>query len=875
MSLSAGDKLGPYEIVAPIGAGGMGEVYKARDTRLDRMVAVKVSNEQFSERFEREARAVAALNHSNICTLHDVGPNYLVMEYIEGTPLKGPLPVDQALKNAAQICDALDTAHKKGITHRDLKPANILVTKAGVKLLDFGLAKMGPVIQAGDGTMTMALTGKGEILGTFQYMSPEQVTGQDADPRSDIFSFGLVLYEMLTGKRAFEGSSPASVIAAIMERPAPSIADVAPPALDRLLQRCLAKDPDDRWQSARDLKAELEWIASASGEAIASSAPSQSRLGRLTGIAAGVLAVAVVALGFVAYRATRPAPLKPLVRLDVDLGPGVGLSSLAGADTILSPDGTRLVYVSQGRLFTRRLDQPKATELAGTDGAFAPFFSPDGQWVAFFTAGKLEKISVEGASPVPLCDITGYGRGGSWGEDGNIIASLFDTRGLSMIPSAGGAPTPVTELAHEEATHRWPQVLPGGKAVLFTSHTAISGFDEANIDVMILADHHRKTLQRGGTFGRYLPASNGNGYLVYINKGTLFAVPFDPGKLEVRGAPSPVLEEVAYNPTGGAAQFDFSRNGTLVYRSGKAAQGNLVTVQWLDASGQTQPLLAKPGVYGRPRVSPDGQRLALDDGSDIWVYEARRDTMTRLTFGGGRNIAPVWSRDGRYIAFNGPGGIFWVRPDGAAKPQLLVADKNEAVPFSFAPDGRRLAYNDLTTNTAYDLATVTIESDVAGLRAGKPETFLKTSADERHPAFSSDGRWLAYTSNESGKYEVYVRAFPDKGGKWQISNAGGAYPVWSSNGRELFFRTEDNRIMLVTYAAKTDSFVSDKPRVWSDIRLANFGAIGMSNYDVAPDGKRIVALMPVDTPEAQQTQSHVIFLENFSDELQRKVPTSK
>src|SRR5579863_6186602 len=308
MSLSAGDKLGPYEIVAPIGSGGMGDVYKARDTRLDRMVAIKVSAAQFSERFEREARAVAALNHSNICTLHDVGPNYLVMEYIEGTPLKGPLPVDQTLKYAAQICDALDAAHKNGITHRDLKPANILVTKAGVKLLDFGLAKIatpGQAIQAGEGTMTMALTAKGEILGTFRYMSPEQVTGQDAGPRSDIFSFGLVLYEMLTGKRAFEGSSPASVIAAIMERPAPSIADVAPPALDRVLQKCLAKDPDNRWQSARDLKDELEWIASSSGEAI--TAPiAVKRRSILLWVAAAALAIIAGGASWVAYRATRP-----------------------------------------------------------------------------------------------------------------------------------------------------------------------------------------------------------------------------------------------------------------------------------------------------------------------------------------------------------------------------------------------------------------------------------------------------------------------------------------------------------------------------------------------------------------------------------------
>ncbi len=313
----------------------------------------------------------------------------------------------------------------------------------------------------------------------------------------------------------------------------------------------------------------------------------------------------------------------------------------------------------------------------------------------------------------------------------------------------------------------------------------------------------------------------------------------------------------------------------MVYRSGGAAQGNLVTVQWLDAAGKTQPLLAKPSVYQRPRVSPDGQRLVLDDVSDIWVYEARRDTMTRLTFGGGSNFGPVWSPDGRYIVFDGPGGIWWVRSDGASKPQPLIQSKNVLVPFSFTPDGKRLAYHEENPVTSYDIWTVTIESDGAGVRAGKPEVFLQTPADERHPAFSPDGRWLAYTSNESGTYQVYVRAFPDKGGKWQISNAGGVYPEWSSNGHELFFRTDDNRIMVATYAAKADSFVPDKPRVWSDKQLANFGPVGTSTYDLAPDGKRIAALMPVETAEAQKAQNQVIFLENFFDEVRRKVPVGK
>src|SRR5271170_5940693 len=392
MPLSAGDKLGPYEIIAPIGAGGMGEVYKARDTRLDRMVAVKVSNEQFSERFEREARAVAALNHSNICTLHDVGPNYLVMEYVEGAVLKGPLPIDQALKYAAQICDALDAAHKKNITHRDLKPANILVTKSGVKLLDFGLAKVGTPLDAGEGTKTLALTGKGEILGTFQYMSPEQINGQEAGPESDIFSFGLVLYEMLTGKRAFDGSTPASVIAAILVRPAPSVADVAPPALDRVLKRWLEKDPEKRWQSARDLKAEIDCIGKEPEPGKNAPLPS-----RFSWVAWGVAAFLLVLAAWGWYRATRPVEEPRVLKMSV-LPPEK--SALLGDIPAVSPDGQRvaLVVSLEGKtsLWVRDLGSLEARALPGTEGASLPFWSPDSHILGFFANGKLRKTDVAG-----------------------------------------------------------------------------------------------------------------------------------------------------------------------------------------------------------------------------------------------------------------------------------------------------------------------------------------------------------------------------------------------------------------------------------------------------------------------------------------------
>ncbi len=382
---------------------------------------------------------------------------------------------------------------------------------------------------------------------------------------------------------------------------------------------------------------------------------------------------------------------------------------------------------------------------------------------------------------------------------------------------------------------------------------------------MSLADHRRKTLQRGGTFGRYLSS----GHLIYVNRGTLFAVPFDVDRLEVRGTPAPVLDQIGYNAVTGSAQLDFSQTGTLVYRRGGGG-GGLVTVQWLDAAGKTQPLLAKPDAYTHPSLSLDGNKLAIAT-ADIWVYEWQRDTITRLTFGSAAPSNPLWSPDGRYILYQAPGGMYWTRSDGAGKPQPLTQSKNRQVPWSFTADGKRLAFMEVNPETGYDLWTVPLESDTAGLRAGKPEPYLQTPFDERHDSFSPDGRWMAYTSNESGGYQVDVRAFPDKGGKWQISNSGGMYPVWSRNGRELYFRTEDNQIMVAAYTVKGDSFVADKPRVWSEKRIASLGFT--ATYDIAPDGKRIVALMPASTPEDQKAESHVFFLENFFDEVRRRTAT--
>ena len=875
--LAAGTKLGPYEILSPLGAGGMGEVYKARDTRLDRIVAVKVSKEHFSERFETEAHAVAALNHSHICTLHDVGPNYLVMEYIDGTPLKGPLPQAQALKYGAQICNALDAAHKKGITHRDLKPANILVTKTGIKLLDFGLAKTAKTVETSDdATLTRALTGKNEIVGTLYYMSPEQLqaqaTGHEIDGRSDIFSFGLVLYEMITGKRAFDGNSPATVIAAIMERPAPSIGDVAPPSLDRVLKRCLEKDPENRWQCASDLKAELEWIAQGAADPIKTSSFPASRQ-PLLWIAFGALALIAAIASWLAHRATRPTELKPLVRLDVDLGRDVYLNALGGSDIILSSDGTRIAYLSQSHLFTRKLDQSAAAELAITPGATSPFFSPDGQWIGFVAGGKLRKISVEGGAEIVLCDAASSYTGADWGDDGNIIASLRVSGGLSQVPSTGGTPTPVTDLQGEERTHRWPQVLPGGKAVLFTAENSTIGFDDANVEVVTLADHRRKTLQRGGTYGRYLVAPGGKGYLIYVNRGTLFAVPFDPEKLETSDSPRPVLQQVSYSAMFGSAKLSFSRTGTLVYRS-RDIDASRVVIQWVDAEGKTEPLLDKPGLFVNPHFSPDGDRLAVandDAKSGVWIYDIRRDTLSPLT--GERNgTHPVWTPDGRYIVYQAPNGISFARSDGGSRPQPLTESKEFQYPASFTPDGKTLAFYQ-SGPEGFELWTVPVEREGDTPKAGKPELFQRTNFGNRGASFSADGRWLAYSSNESGSSQVYVRAFPGTGGHWQISNNGGTAPIFSRNSKELFFfDIPDDRIMVASYSAKGDSFVGEKPRVWSShsVALTLSGAVG-AQYDIAPNGKRI-AVATYAGSSTQQDTGHVIFLENFVDELQRKVP---
>lgn len=560
-----------------------------------------------------------------------------------------------------------------------------------------------------------------------------------------------------------------------------------------------------------------------------------------------------------------PKTVAPLMQFDIQLTPSGFVGSEVGSDIALSPDGTSLAFESYSadgspHLNVRRLDQSKVTELQGTAGARGPFFSTDGQWIGFWAGGKLKKTPVGGGSPIILCDASDL-LGGSWGEDGNIIAVLDSTNRLWRVPSSAGTPMPIIDLAHESRFPRWPQVLPGAKAVLFTSIGGL-GPDAGNIEVFSVRDGRRKTLVRGGTYGRYVS----NGYLIYVNQGTLFAVPFDVDSLETRGGPIAVLQDVSYSFGFGFAQLDFSRAGTLVYR--KVPGNGQFTIQWLDKQGHTVPLLSKPARYQWPRFSPNGERLAFslpESGStNIWVSEGKPNRIIPLTNGDGVHNAPTWSPDGSYIVFTGSTGMFWVRTDGVSKPQPLTRSNNRQVPWSFTPDGTRLAFYEMSPTTAFDLWTVPLQIHDGKLRAGDPEVFLQTPNFEVYPTYSPDGQWMAYSSNKSGAWEVYVRGVPDNSGEVQISTGGGRIPHWSRYGHDLLYGTDDQRIMAVSYTVKEAAFKPEKPRSWSGRRIGNTGVF--PNFDVAPDGKRVAALVPASVPPEQEAPNQVTFLVNLFDE---------
>lgn len=837
MSLSAGERLGPYEILNRIGAGGMGEVYRARDTRLERTIAIKVSSAEFSERFEREARAVAALNHPYVCQLYDVGPNYLVMEYISGKPLKGPLPLEQTLKYAAQICDALDAAHRHGITHRDLKPANILLTNSGVKLLDFGLAKIAPAVTAVEATMTMALTGKGEILGTLHYMSPEQLQGEEADARSDIFSLGLVIYEILTGSRAFDGASPASVIAAILEREAPSIAGIAPPALDRLLRRCLEKNPDDRWQTARDLKAELEWIASGGALAAPHAIRRRAFFPWIAGAAAGAAAGAGIAAW--AWRGGgKSIPLRP-IRFRLAPPEGTVLQRMVTRQSVaLSPMGGSVAMIASdergSRVWVQRFDSLVARPLAGTEGASVVFWSPDSQFIGFWANGRLKRIPAEGGAAFTLCDLPDIWSA-TWSRDGAVVAGGGHEQFVVSVKS--GEVKPVI-------LGLWPQFLPDSKRVLhIRQHSKAGGVRACATE---LSSGRATELIPTDTKVVFAPDRMGStqGYLLFVRGAVLQALRFDAERLQVTGDPVPVAQDVPFFSGSSWSEFDASADGVLIHSVGSQKE----QLKWFDRRGRELSSVGDRREYLQGlRISPDGKKVAAAiadpsvGGSDIWLYDLQHATAERVTFDPGVEQYPVWAPDGAHIAFgsskNGPGTLMVKalgdRGDGEAFP-----DPGFKTPRDWSSDGRWIFYTTMPSGGNGEIR-------LASVASRKLMPLLKTAFDCTFPALSPNRDYLAFSANDSGRYEIYGQRFEDgdepklTGERRRISRDGGNVPRWRRDGKELFFLSPDRQIVAVDVTGSGGEF-------GSPIALfrmpTSFGLLATAQevYDVSADGQDFI-----------------------------------
>lgn len=890
--VTVGKRIGSYEILGLLGAGGMGEVYRARDTRLKREVALKVVPQALANdpermaRFQREAEVLAAINHPNIAHVYGLEERAIVMELVEGETLTGPLAVDTALEYARQIAEALEYAHEKGVIHRDLKPANIKVTSEGVvKLLDFGLAK---AIEdqseavgdpASSPTLTVGATRVGTILGTAPYMSPEQAAGKAADRRSDIWSFGAVVYEMLAGKRAFQGESISETLAGVLkvEPDWNALPSATPTTIRNLVRRCLTKDRRQRLQAIGEARIVLD-----DPEDLALPVrPLAPGRGRLTQVVTAVLVIALAATGAMLWRATRSREY-PLLRLNLDLGS----EAIPGATTsfALSPDGRRLVFLARApdgnqQLAMRLLDEGQWNFLAGTENARDPFFSPDGQWIGFFADVYLKKVSVQGGAPVTLGRTGHLSMGASWGEDGEIVEATNPLAELMRVPASGGDPQHLTRLGSGETTHRWPQVLPGGKTVLFTAAASFSDMDNANIEAVDLRTGAVKLLQRGGYYGRFLPT----GHLVYVHGGALFGVPFDPGHLEIRGSPIRLLDDLAADGSKGG-QFAFSSGpsgtGMLVYLAGKPTEHRW-SVSWLDRSGKLQPLISAPNTYYNPAFSPDGRRLAFDaggaNGLDIFVFDLVRENTLRLTVDG-TSDRPIWTPDGAHIIYYSGSSLWSIRADGAQRPQRILNTKPTVIPGSLSPDGRELAYWEQATGDIWILPLDLSDPDHP--KAGTPKPFGNSNEagarraavpmHEYSPVFSPDGRWIAYTSDESGKREVYVRPASGANAKWPISNSGGGLPIWSKTGRELFYEDFDNRIMMVECTASGDSFAPGRPRVWSDKPIYSPGRM---NLDIAPDGKRFAVMQALEPADSTKGGMQVVVLLNFFDELKRRIPT--
>ena len=883
MSLSSGNKLGPYEIVSPLGAGGMGEVFRARDTRLDRTVAIKILPSQLSsdpdrrQRFEREAKTISSLNHPHICVLYDVGHqdgmDYLVMECLEGETLarrleKGPLSLEQVLKFGAQIADALDKAHRSGVVHRDLKPGNIMLTPTGAKLLDFGLAKPAVPLTTGV-TLTAAatpatpVTQEGTILGTFQYMSPEQIEGKELDGRSDIFSFGAVMYEMLTGQRAFPGKSQLSVASAILEKePAPisTVKPLTPPSLDHAMRRCLAKDPEERWQTARDIAIELKWIADSGPSAgVANSAVDRtSHRERILTLALVLAAGAAVTFGIL--YAKRPAADPRVTRTYIKSEEAS--SFIFSGDQkgfAISPDGRNLAYVastptsdSKSALWIRPMDSLHARLLPGTEAAAFPFWSPDGRYIAFFAGGKLKKIDSQGGPPLIICDAPD-GRGGSWNQQGDIVFTPTVNSPIYRVSASGGPITRLTtqDPSNNETTHRWPWFLPDGRHFIFLAGSTFTPRESATNSILVGSLDSKETKL---LFHTHYQAVYASGHMLFVRQSSLMAQPFDAKRFEFTGEAVPIAEQVREDSGIARAWFSPSANGLLLYAEGAAKNRQLV---WFDRNGKQIEAVPGEDAYAGISLSPDGKKLAYyvdGNGFDVWGFDIARAVKTPLTFGassGQGNLYPVWSPDEKHIAYtsyrNGKYSLHQKPADGSGGESVLLEGIDHfLVPTSWSADGKFLVYHEGVSGGTY----------ANGVPGGwsiwvlplfgdhKAYPFIQSTFSAREASFSPDGKWLAYCSNESGEYRVYVVPFPGPGGKWQVSLGDGRGPLWRRDGKEIFYLSADNKLMAVKVEILGSSFTAGGARVLFDSH--SYGVFG--RYDASADGQRFVVVYEGNRP---------------------------
>jgi eukaryotic-like serine/threonine-protein kinase len=869
MALAAGARLGPYEIVSAIGAGGMGEVYKACDTRLDRTVAIKVlmtalaSDPQFRERFDREARIISRLDHPHICTLYDVGEHdgtsFLVMPYLEGETLearlkKGALPLDQTLQHAIQIADALNKAHRAGIAHRDLKPGNIMLTKTGATLLDFGLAKAGGPVSAAPGlsmlpTTPPGLTAQGTILGTFQYMAPEQLEGHEADARTDIFAFGAIVYEMITGKKAFEGKSQASLIAAILEReppPVSSLQPLVPQTLDRVIRGCLAKDPDERWQTARDLSIPLHWIAEAAPGAVVGETSSRKVVRLWRSLSVALLVLAAAGWG-VTVRLWRTAPSSEPVVFSVAPPDGATFATPGGVPSglpwiALSPDSRVLAFVAlsaDGRqqLWTRPLAAANAHPLADTDGAQAPFWSPDSRSLAFFARGKLKVVDAAGGRTQIVAEAPGLFGSGSWNRDNTIVFAPtpgFNDGLRTVQVGAADAGQLVTHIDRGKGQrgHFSPQFLPDGRHFLF----GVGGPTDAETWIGSLDGGEPRLLLRAEAVAHYAEP----GYLLF-KRGPLFAQRVDGPDLRFVGDPVRLTEAaVGSNQVVTYLALSTSRAGTLVYGAPPAGETQLV---WKDRSGRTLGSFDVTGASA-PSLSRDGavmvvSRTLPQTGTDLWLYDLKRTTLMRFTFDSAQKRSPIWSPDGKYVAFSaGFGGaeeLHWKSTTGSDAEEVL-GKMSGAQPTDWSADGRFILFHTASNakgqRAGWDLWVVSVADR-------QPKPLLRTNFDEIQSALSPDGRWVAYASDESGAFEVYVQAFPDGGSKRVVSNGGGAEPRWRADGRELFYVSANRRLMVVPTTIGP-AFDAGKPDTLFEMNVRDLVFPFLRRYEVTPDGQRFV-----------------------------------